>query len=279
MRRTILLADDSVTIRKVVELTFSDTDIQVESVGTGGEALNRFTEVQPDLVLADVVMPEPSGYELCRWVKASSRPVPVLLLAGTFEPFDPDQAASCGADGHLVKPFDSGTLVMRVRTLLSQPPPEPLASSTQVSLDQSEELEAVLEGLVDSAPTDDPTAGRADAEWRPQAAAWPIEIGEWSPVYSSAGDAGESPIEGALSAEDAPHPEKVAGQTNLNAGRHRPAPMQLSSEEIDAVAREVVKHLSDKVLREIAWDVVPDLAEILIRERIRQLEREGRNEG
>ncbi|MGI0149002.1 MAG: hypothetical protein ACREDF_05665 [Thermoplasmata archaeon] len=57
------------------------------------------------------------------------------------------------------------------------------------------------------------------------------------------------------------------------------APTRLSAEEIDAVAREVVKQLSDKVLREIAWDVVPDLAEILIRERIRQLEREARNEG
>ena len=54
MHRTILLADDSVTIRRVVELTFCDTDIRVESVGTGGEALSRFPEVRPDLVLADV---------------------------------------------------------------------------------------------------------------------------------------------------------------------------------------------------------------------------------
>lgn len=66
MRRTILLADDSVTIRKIVELTFSDTDIRVCSVASGQEALDRLSELRPDLVLADVVMPGPSGYELCR---------------------------------------------------------------------------------------------------------------------------------------------------------------------------------------------------------------------
>jgi CheY-like chemotaxis protein len=83
MRRTILLADDSVTIRKIVELTFGDSDIRVESVGSGREALERLRDLRPDLVLADVVMPGPSGYEVCRAVKASERPVPVRLLAGT----------------------------------------------------------------------------------------------------------------------------------------------------------------------------------------------------
>ena len=57
-------------------------DIRVESVGSGQEALDRFETLEPDLVMADVVMPEPSGYEICKRAKASTRPVPVLLLAG-----------------------------------------------------------------------------------------------------------------------------------------------------------------------------------------------------
>ena len=120
MRRTILLADDSVTIRKIVELTFGETDIRVCSVASGREALERLDEIRPDLVLADVVMPGPSGYEVCRAVKASDRPVPVLLLAGTFEPFDAEMARACGSDGHVTKPFDSRLLIDRVERLLAQ---------------------------------------------------------------------------------------------------------------------------------------------------------------
>ncbi|HZN55421.1 MAG TPA: response regulator, partial [Candidatus Polarisedimenticolaceae bacterium] len=119
MPRTILLADDSITIRKVVELTFGDTDIRVESVGSGREAIERLRDLKPDLVLADVVMPGPSGYEVCRAVKKSVRPVPVLLLAGTFEPFDADQARACGSDGYVTKPFDARSLVERVEALLA----------------------------------------------------------------------------------------------------------------------------------------------------------------
>ena len=131
MRRTILLADDSVTIRKIVELTFGGTDIRVESVGSGREALERLPDLRPDLALLDVVMPGPSGYEVCRAIKASPRPVPVLLLAGTFEPFDAALARDCGSDGHVTKPFDARQLVERVERLLaagSAPKPAPRAA-------------------------------------------------------------------------------------------------------------------------------------------------------
>jgi CheY-like chemotaxis protein len=119
MSKSILLADDSATIRKVVELTFGDTDFHVEAVSNGVDALDRLEALRPDIVLADVVMPEPAGYEICRRIKASRRPVPVLLLAGTFESFDHEQARACGADGCLLKPFDSRTLRNRVASLLT----------------------------------------------------------------------------------------------------------------------------------------------------------------
>jgi CheY-like chemotaxis protein len=120
MMHSILVADDSATIRKVIELTFSDTGYRVECVAGGAEALARLAVTSPDLVLADVVMPEPTGYEICRRVKASGRPVPVLLLAGTFETFDHEEARACGADGCLLKPFDSRILLDRVQSLLAQ---------------------------------------------------------------------------------------------------------------------------------------------------------------
>jgi CheY-like chemotaxis protein len=120
--RTILIVDDSPTIRKIVALCLGGRALRVESAASGAEALERLAETRPDLVLADVAMPEPAGYELCRRIKSSSRPVPVLLLTGAFEPFDAARAVACGADGHLDKPFDEDALVGRVHGLLEAAP-------------------------------------------------------------------------------------------------------------------------------------------------------------
>jgi len=229
MRRTILLADDSVTIRKIVELTFSDTDIRVCSVASGQEALDRLSDLRPDLVLADVVMPGPSGYELCRAIKTSDRPVPVLLLAGTFEPFDAGQARECGSDGHVTKPFDSHQLVLRVEQLLALRE-QPAALGELAAQAPIDDLEAMFDDL--AAPAI-PRDGEHDI--RPM----PIDA---DPLHE----------------------------------RGAAASPTLSPADLDAIARLVVERLSERVLREIAWDVVPDLAEIIVRERIRELERDER---
>jgi len=238
MRRTILLADDSVTIRKIVELTFSDTDIRVESVGSGREALDRLKDLHPDLVLADVVMPGPSGYELCRTIKQSRRPVPVLLLAGTFEPFDAEQARQCGSDGHVTKPFDSRQLVERVEQLLT---PGGIAAGavTGTAHGPSDDLEAMFNDLARPIPG----------------------TGGAPPGLARSGDTGEAE-RGETSVPAAAVLEPSSGTPTL------------SPADIDAIAQRVVARLSERVLREIAWDVVPDLAEIVVRERLRELERD-----
>ena len=123
MSRRILLADDSVTIQKVIELTFMDEDFEVRAVSNGDEALALLPDFRPDFVIADVHMPGANGYEVCRRAKALSTNLPVLLLVGTFEPFDEGQARSCGADSFLKKPFDSQELLQRVQDLLGTAKP------------------------------------------------------------------------------------------------------------------------------------------------------------
>ena len=90
MATRILLADDSITIQKVVNLTFADEGIEVVAVSNGDLAERRLAEVAPDLVLADIFMPGKNGYELCESIKENPqfRNVPVVLLVGAFEPFD-----------------------------------------------------------------------------------------------------------------------------------------------------------------------------------------------
>ena len=107
--RKLLLADDSITIQKVVALTFADEGVEVVTVSDGQEAIEKLQGITPDIVLADVFMPELNGYELCWYIKqnAKLKHIPVMLLVGSFEPFDEAEARRVGADDILTKPFQS----------------------------------------------------------------------------------------------------------------------------------------------------------------------------
>jgi CheY-like chemotaxis protein len=219
MSKKILLADDSVTIRKVVELTFMEEDYDLTSVSDGREALEQFDEALPDLVIADVHMGEVSGFDVCREVKAKRPEVPVLLLVGTFEAFDPTDATECGADDFLKKPFDSQDLLRQVRQLVDQKS-VPEASQTADEPEDTEESMAETLGTIEEEP---------EAPGEPEAT-------------EPAGDASEIPAGG------------------------------LSEEDVDRIARRVVKLLSDGTVRDVAWEVVPDMAETVIKDRLRELE-------
>ena len=121
MPKTLLLADDSVTIQKVVGISFANEDVRIVTVDNGDDAVARAKEIRPDIVLADVVMPGKSGYEVCAALKADPAlsGVPVLLLTGTFETFDEERAGRVGADGHITKPFEAQALVALVNSRLA----------------------------------------------------------------------------------------------------------------------------------------------------------------
>ena len=117
----LLLADDSVTIQRVVELTFAGEDVTVVAVGDGEQAIARIPAERPDIVLADIGMPKRSGYDVATFVKQHPdlKHIPVLLLAGAFEPVDDAKAEQAGCDGVLVKPFEPQHVIARVRELIN----------------------------------------------------------------------------------------------------------------------------------------------------------------
>jgi CheY-like chemotaxis protein len=121
MPHKLLLADDSVTIQRVIELTFADEDIHVLAVGDGKKAIASIQSDRPDIVLADVGMPERDGYEVAAFIKTNSElaHIPVLLLTGAFEPIDEARARAVGCDGVLVKPFEPQMVINRVKDLLA----------------------------------------------------------------------------------------------------------------------------------------------------------------
>lgn len=124
--RKLLLADDSITIQKVVALTFADEGVEVVTVSDGHEAIEQLQGITPDIVLADVFMPEANGYEVCKYIKqnAKLKHIPVMLLVGSFEPFDEAEARRVGADDILTKPFQSiRRLIDKVGGLVGGKPP------------------------------------------------------------------------------------------------------------------------------------------------------------
>ncbi len=112
----ILLADDSVTVQKIITLTFSDEGVEVIAVNNGDEAINRLRRMRPALVMADISIPGRNGYEICEFVKThpETEGTPVILLVPAFEPFDEERARRIGADYHLTKPFQSIRMLISI---------------------------------------------------------------------------------------------------------------------------------------------------------------------
>src|SRR5206468_6683269 len=119
---TLLLADDSVTIQRVIELTFADEDITVVAVSDGDQAIERLDAAPPDIVLADIGMPGKNGYEVAQYIRQTPKlsHIPVVLLTGAFEPVDQARASEAGCDGVLAKPFEPQLVIGRVKELLAK---------------------------------------------------------------------------------------------------------------------------------------------------------------
>ena len=160
---TLLLADDSVTIQRVIELTFADEDVRVVAVGDGSQAIAMIDQSPPDIVLADVGMPGLNGYEVARHIKDTPRlsHIPVVLLTGAFEPIDQARVAEVGCDGVLAKPFEPQLVIARVKELLATPraarveptpaiPPSPVPPSNPEIDNYFDRLDAALSSHVNS---------------------------------------------------------------------------------------------------------------------------------
>ncbi len=165
MSATILLADDSPTIQKVVELTFAETDYQVVAVSGGNELLARLPEVQPDVVICDVIMPDRDGYDVCQTIKSSPETlhIPVVLLTGTFEPFDRDRALAVGCDEIVTKPFEARQLIATVEKLVAGGGVEEEAAAPLEEEEFGTYLVAPPEAQGEGAAAEAATAGEAPA--------------------------------------------------------------------------------------------------------------------
>ena len=167
MTLRILVADDSITIQKIVAMAFANEDVEVEGIGNGKEAFDKIPDFKPDIVLADVDMPGLNGFELSQKIKSTPdlASIKVLLLASDFEDFDEENFKKCLAENHISKPFKSDNIVQMVTRVMggnSAVKNEPALSksvSEDVELDEEPSLEELLESVeklsTDSIETED----------------------------------------------------------------------------------------------------------------------------
>jgi CheY-like chemotaxis protein len=163
----ILVADDSITIQKIVAMAFENEDAEVEGIGDGQEAFDKVPEFKPDIVLADVEMPGLDGFELCQKIKGNPElaSIKVLLLASDFEDFDEGRFKECQAENHISKPFKSDDIVQMVTQVMTgESAPEAVALPDSVEeKDEEPSLEELLES-VEKLSTDSMEMTNAPAE-------------------------------------------------------------------------------------------------------------------
>jgi CheY-like chemotaxis protein len=255
MTLKILIADDSPTIQKIVTLAFGCEDATVECASDGEAALDAIQAHNPDIVLADIVMPGYSGYEICRRIKenASLAHIPVVLLSGTFEAFDEEEAARLRCDGHLIKPFDTNELIETVHTL-AENRKAPQNSNTSVETPGMD-----MQTNAASSPESHEITGKIALH--PQV--WDSYLG--SGRILDLFDLETIRQAESISARRGRSKARSDAVGSLDSRTPTSSYGELSDDALNLIVDRVIKRMSADVIREVAWEVVPELSENIIR--------------
>lgn len=253
MPERLLVADDSLTIQRVIELAFADENVDVVAVSSGEDAIREIDERPPAVVLADTRMPDRSGYEIAEFVSSipTGDQIPVVLMSGAFERVDERRARAAGCETVLVKPFDPTVLVRTVYELLGHPAKPAAASSVEAPGDAAE-----------------PASGERVASMATPGSeadlVWPVKD-----------DISGAPAVGASAAArtGATAAPEVADPTRP---REATAALAVTGELVDLLASRVIARLSDRVVRDVTTKVVGEVAERLVAEEIARLKRKLR---
>ena len=294
MPKKILVADDSVVIQKSIGITFAQEDFQVTFVGNGEEAFQRAKDIKPDLILADTSMPKLAGAELCKKfrLEAEFRRTPILLLASAQETYSPGQLKACGANDFIQKPFESSVLIEKVKTQLAggaEAAETVKAASMEQSIDSAfgspgsvgAEEETAITHTPPRAPEPMVLEQSEEFSMDTTAAAYDHPIATPSPdtlasldVLSIEDSEEHSPEQNFVPYEEEktkaePSDPKLRQQA-APARAATPAPstsLQLSDDQIEKIVSKVFQN----VIERIAWEVVPEMAERVIKEELKKI--------
>jgi CheY-like chemotaxis protein len=291
----LLAVDDSKTLRKVLEITFAGEDFQTELAASADEALQKLRASRPVVAVVDTALGGESGYDLCQQIKSEAPDVAVVLLSSKHRPYDQGRGAQVGADDYIDKPFDTQKLIDKVNGLLAQGRPRAAAAAPAPA---PRTAPAPSAAPVRPAPGPAaPVAAAAAPAARPAVSAAPQ-----TPAVSAAPrPAGPAPAAQAPAAQAPAMSARPVAPTPQFSGAARPAAagptagaapgvsaapprvaaaVAAAGAELDGQLRDLglnadqiagVLALSREVVEKVVWEVVPVLAETLIKEEIARL--------
>lgn len=120
MSRSVLVVDDEPNIVLSIKFLMKQKGYEVRTASNGEEALQALTEMVPDLILLDVMMPKPDGYEVCQKIRATAqwKDIPVIMLTAKGREVEREKGFAMGADDYITKPFATQELVAKVQAIL-----------------------------------------------------------------------------------------------------------------------------------------------------------------
>jgi CheY-like chemotaxis protein len=279
----ILVADDSATMRRVLEMTFAGEDARVLAVDNGEAAVAKAGELVPDVVFADASMSGVDGYEVARRIKTNPQlaKVAVIVMASQHTPYDDGKGRAAGVDDHIPKPFDTQSVIDKLAQVLARPrlmpaggageaarpvaaPPAPRPAAVgapPVPQQRSAVGNATRMGIGGPAPAPAPPRP-APIPAAAAAAPQPMRSAAPAPAAATASAARAAPAP-APAAAPAPSPVVEAATATM---AQKLSGLGLSRDQIEGVLA-----LSREVVEQVVWEVVPVLAEQLIKEEIKRL--------
>jgi CheY-like chemotaxis protein len=256
---TLLAVDDSKTMRRVLEITFAGEDFRTVLCESADEALGKLGE-HPQVALVDAGLDNSAGYELCQKIKAAAPNIAVVMLSSKQQPYDRARGSAAGADDFVDKPFDTQQLLEKVTTIARRAASAPVMAVAPAPV-----------VMPSAAKPSSPEVGRprvqtlaygsTPAPYIPASPAPPVA----RPVMASAPvvEIGPSPVAPVI-------PRPVATDT---AAAVMPADFagKLGGLGLSSAQVEAVLSLSREIVEQVVWEVVPMLAETIIKEELRRL--------
>ena len=271
----ILIVEDSVTMRRVMEMTFAGEDAELLAVESGEIALQQGRDFGPDVAFIDASLPGIDGYEVTRAIKSDPQlaGTAVILMASQHRPLDDARASEVGADDHIMKPFDTQEAIDKAVELASQA--EALYDAPSVPVARPVSTPVATPATTSATPISQPP-------YRPTPPPLPLSGPSSRPMAPPLPVAG-TPLTGAHVAVASTYPSQpvaaVISSTSIPVQASAAVNEALSHSVVDRLQTlgltpdqvEGVLKLSAEVVERVVWEVVPELAEAMIREELHRL--------
>ena len=271
MTTTLLAVDDSKTMRKVLEITFAGEDFRTVLCESADEALRKLGE-NPQVALVDAGLENAAGYELCQKIKAASPNTAVVMLSSKQQPYDRARGTAVGADDFVDKPFDTQQLLEKVTTIARRAASAPMMSAAPAPVVMPSAA-SKADGSIGRPRVQTLAYGSTPSPIIPASPA-PLAVSPVAPMRPTM--TGAPPAE-VISSPAATSPMAATAPSYLAPLAAAPAALpadfagKLGGLGLSAAQVEAVLSLSREVVEQVVWEVVPTLAETIIKEELKRL--------